>query len=235
MGLTKKKWVYLSIIFLTIIDLLFIIYAIFYPVSSSFRNFIIVFDLFVCAVMWVEFIYSYRHSPDKRDYLKDNSISIIGMLPINFVFFRALRMVKLVQYIKLFVLDYETKGNISKFLKHTYLDKIILVGIIFVFLFAVLIEVADSSINSMQNALWYIIVSMTSTGYGDVVPTTVSGRIIGMIAMIGGIIIFATLTAVVSSLYVSKVSKDQHSDLESKIDELTSEIEKLNKKIDDLE
>ena len=156
------------------------------------------------------------------------------MLPIDIVFFRALRLIKLVQLIKLFVLARETRGNISKFLKQTYLDKIILVTIIFVFLITVLINFVDSNIDNIQTALWYIIVSMTSTGYGDVVPTSTSGKIIGIVAMIGGILIFATITAVISSVYVSKISKDNHDELESKIEELTAEIEKLNKKIDDL-
>lgn len=99
---------------------------------------------------------------------------------------------------------------------------------------SLIITVVDPNINSMPAALWYIIVSMTSTGYGDVIPATPSGKIIGMIAMIGGILIFASLTAVISSLYVSKLSRAKHEDLESKIEELTAEIEKLNKKIDEL-
>ena len=92
----------------------------------------------------------------------------------------------------------------------------------------------DSNINDFPTALWYTFVSMTSTGYGDVVPATLSGRLIGIIAMVGGIIIFATITAVISSIYVSKISRDHHEDLESKIDDLTSEIERLNEKIDEL-
>lgn len=75
---------------------------------------------------------------------------------------------------------------------------------------------------------------MTSTGYGDVIPATTSGKLIGMGAMIGGILIFASVTAVISSVYMSKISRNNHEELESKIDELTSEIEKLNKKIDEL-
>ena len=53
--------------------------------------------------------------------------------------------------------------------------------------------------------------------------------------MIGGILIFAPVTAVISSVYMSKINKDTNADLESKIEDLTAEIEKLNKKIDELE
>lgn len=150
------------------------------------------------------------------------------------IFFRALRLIKLIQLIKLFALARETEGKISKFLKQTYLDKIIVVMIIFVFSITVLIHIVDSNVNDILTALWYTVVSMTSTGYGDVIPATNLGKLIGMIAMTGGILIFASITAVISSLYVSRISRDNHDELKSKIDELNSEIEKLNKKIDEL-
>ena len=234
MGRNKKQLVYLTLIFLTVLDLLCMAYVVFYPTSSAFRHNVISFDLIVCVLLWIEFIYSYLHADNKKEYLKSNSISIIGMLPVDFIFFRALRLIKLIQLIKLFVLARETGGNISKFLKQTYLDKIILITIIFVFSITVLLRVVDSNMGDILTALWYTVVSITSTGYGDVVPATNSGRIIGMVAMIGGILIFASFTAVISSVYMSKISKGHHEELESKIDELTSEIEKLNKKIDDL-
>ena len=234
MGGNKKQLFYLLLIFLTFVDIVLMAYAVFYQVPLKLRYGIISFDVFVCVLLWVEFIYSYLHDDNKKQYLKHNLITILGMLPIDFVFFRALRLIKLIHLIKLFVLARETSGNISRFLKQTYLDKITLVAILFIFFITVLIKFVDSNIDSMQIALWYIIVSMTGTGYGDVIPATPSGRIIGMVAMIGGILIFATFTAVVSSLYVSKISKHNHDNLESKIEELTAEIEKLNKKIDDL-
>lgn len=75
---------------------------------------------------------------------------------------------------------------------------------------------------------------MTGTGYGDIVPATTTGRIIGMIAMVGGILIFSTITAVISSIYVTRINKDNHDGLDSKLKDLTCEMEKLNKKIDEL-
>lgn len=230
----KKQLFYLTIIFLTTIDIILLFYIAFYPVSKTLKYSVISFDLILCAVLWIEFIYSYLHAVDKKQYFKNNSLSILGMLPIDFIFFRALRLIKLIQLIKLFVLARETTGNISKFLKQTYLDKIILVAIFFIFSITVLIRVVDPNINDIQTSVWYIFVSMTSTGYGDVVPATVSGRIIGMVAMIGGILIFASITAVISSLYVSKINRDDRQNLESKLEYLTLEVEKLNKKIDEL-
>lgn len=231
---TRKRLFYLIIIFLTFLDILFLGYVVFFPVSSTLRYSVVAFDLIVCIILWIEFIYSYRHSKNKKKYLKDNSLSILGMFPIDFIFLRALRLVKLVQLIKLYVLARETTGNISKFLKHTLLDKIIFIAILFIFIVTVSIRLLDPSINDIPTAIWFIVVSMTSTGYGDIVPVTHSGRLIGIIAMIGGILIFATITAAISTIYMSKISRYHHDELESKIDDLTSEVERLNRKIDEL-
>ena len=234
MGEHKKQLIYLVLIFLTVLDVLLMAYILLHPSYLELRYAVYAFDLIVCVLLWIEFVYSYRHASNKKEYLKHNSISILGMLPIDFIFFRALRLIKLIQLIKLFVLARETGGNISKFLKQTYLDKIIIVMVIFVFSITVLIHVVDSNVNDILTALWYTVVSMTSTGYGDVIPATNLGKIIGMLAMVGGILIFASLTAVISSLYMSRISRDNHDELKSKIEELNSEIEKLNKKIDEL-
>ncbi|WP_407423200.1 potassium channel family protein [Methanobrevibacter sp.] len=232
MNFSRKQWFYLAIIISIIIDFSLLIYVMFYPVDPSFKSTIYTFDVIICIIMWAEFIYSYKHSQNKKQYIGDNYLSIAGMLPLDFMFLRGLRLIKLVNFIKKFALTHESEA-IEKFLKRTLLDKILSIAIIFIFVVAILIRL-DSNINDFPTALWYTFVSMTSTGYGDVVPATLSGRLIGIIAMVGGIIIFATITAVISSIYVSKISRDHHEDVESKIEDLTSEIERLNEKIDEL-
>ena len=222
------------LILLTIVDLLLLAYILFYPENSTVMSFVRAFDFFVCILLWIEFIYSYLHSDEKKQFMKENAISILGMLPVDFIFLRALRLIRLVQLIKHFIVQRNSEKTITKFLKQTYLDKIIFVAIIFIFTITVLICIFDSQINDMQTAVWYIIVSMTSTGYGDVVPITILGRILGIVAMIGGILIFATITALMSSIYTSKLNKDDNDILRLKIDEMAREIEKLNEKIDEL-
>jgi voltage-gated potassium channel Kch len=59
----------------------------------------------------------------------------------------------------------------------------------------------DPGINTFGDALWWAVATVTTVGYGDVVPTNTPGRIVGAALMLVGIGIIPTLTsAVVSSL-----------------------------------
>ncbi|MDO5814197.1 MAG: ion channel [Methanobrevibacter sp.] len=230
----KKRLLYFGGIVLTIFDILFLVYITFYPAANSFKYQVIAFDLVLCLFFWIEFLYNLKKSEDKKTYLRNNYLGIFGMLPFNSVFLRALRFVKLAQFIKIYVVIRDDEKIVSDFFRKTYLDKVIIIAIIFIVVVTILVWMLDSNIGDFRTAIWYIFVSMTSTGYGDVVPTSTSGRLIGIVAMVGGILIFSLITAIISSAYVSKLNRDKRNDLESKIDDLTVQVKKLNEKIDEL-
>ena len=119
MSISKKQKIYLAIIFSTIIDICLLAYITFYPVSNILKYHVLSFDFIICIVLWIEFIYSYLHSDDRRQYLKENTLSILGMLPLNFFFLRALRLIRLIQLIKLFVLARDGEKSVAKFLHQT--------------------------------------------------------------------------------------------------------------------
>ena len=72
---------------------------------------------------------------------------------------------------------------------------------------AVLVYFAEwhrDNINSFWDAVWYSVVTMTTVGYGDIVPRTVLGRIAGMFVMLAGISVISLLTATISSIFVEQ-------------------------------
>ncbi len=60
-----------------------------------------------------------------------------------------------------------------------------------------------SESNSPGDAFWWAIVTMTTTGYGDIAPKTLGGRLVGAALMLSGIVMISILTAKVSSLLVA--------------------------------
>jgi voltage-gated potassium channel len=60
---------------------------------------------------------------------------------------------------------------------------------------------------SVPAALWWGIVTMTTTGYGDVVPVTIGGRILSGTVMVGGILIFALWTGILVNGYAEELRR----------------------------
>ena len=56
-------------------------------------------------------------------------------------------------------------------------------------------------------ALWWAIVTLATVGYGDVVPHTGWGRVVGSVVIIFGVTFIAFLTAVITSLFVEEEQK----------------------------
>jgi voltage-gated potassium channel len=55
---------------------------------------------------------------------------------------------------------------------------------------------------SMWDGVWWAVVTVTTVGYGDLYPTDVEGRIIGIALMLLGIGFIAVLTATVASQFI---------------------------------
>ena len=51
---------------------------------------------------------------------------------------------------------------------------------------------------------------MTTVGYGDLVPTTLEGRIVGMLLILVGIAIFSMLTASFSVFFIEKDEEEKN-------------------------
>ena len=60
-------------------------------------------------------------------------------------------------------------------------------------------KVQADRFGGLPDALWWAIVTLTAVGYGDVVPATVGGKIIGAVVMVSGIAVLALMTGVLAS------------------------------------
>ena len=58
--------------------------------------------------------------------------------------------------------------------------------------------------------MWWAVVTLTTTGYGDVVPLTVGGRMIGSMLMIAGIAVLALMTGVLATGFAQEERRREY-------------------------
>lgn len=56
----------------------------------------------------------------------------------------------------------------------------------------------------LGRGLWWALVTLTTVGYGDVVPQTAIGRLVGAGLMLGGVVSLALVTATVASIFIER-------------------------------
>ena len=60
---------------------------------------------------------------------------------------------------------------------------------------------------SIPQALWWAIVTLTTTGYGDVTPITPAGRVLAGVVMVSGILVFALWAGILASGYAEELRR----------------------------
>ena len=62
----------------------------------------------------------------------------------------------------------------------------------------------NSQMTTLLDAMWWCVATVTTVGYGDVVPVTSLGRIVALVYMFFGIILITTTLAVISNTFYKK-------------------------------
>ena len=77
------------------------------------------------------------------------------------------------------------------------------------------------------DGVWWAVVTVTTVGYGDLYPSTVAGRIVGIVLMFVGIGFLAVLTATIASYFVKLDRQDETSEILELLRRLEADVADL--------
>jgi voltage-gated potassium channel len=89
---------------------------------------------------------------------------------------------------------------------------------------------------SVWLGIWWALQTVTTVGYGDVVPTTVAGRVVGSGVMVLGIAFLSFVTAGVTSALIQQAARRENdaerAHREEIADRIVAELGTLEKRLD---
>jgi voltage-gated potassium channel len=92
---------------------------------------------------------------------------------------------------------------------------IIGVAVILVLVAGLLARLAEpETFKSLGLAYWWAVTTVTTVGYGDVVPQSPEGRVVGALLMLTGLSLIPTLTSVIVSVLLAKRRRAEQEELE---------------------
>jgi voltage-gated potassium channel len=101
------------------------------------------------------------------------------------------------------------------------------VALTLAFVAAVLERLVDPAMGDFADALWWAIVTVTTVGYGDVIPTSTSGKVIASVLMVAGVSAIPITTSLVVSVFVSRAQAQQRARDTEHQAELMARLERI--------
>ena len=95
------------------------------------------------------------------------------------------------------------------------------------FLFYLFESGINPDVNSVFDAFWWGLVTVTTVGYGDTIPATIEGKLIAMALMVTGVIFFVSFTAIMVSFLLSHTGETNEDLIISELKSLRDEVKNL--------
>jgi voltage-gated potassium channel len=163
-------------------------------------------ELILTVAFAAEFVSRIVAARDRAAYLRGHWIDLVALVPASRGL-RILRILRLLRLVRAFAGVYRALGHVGSLAQHRGLQTIILswLGVMVICCAAIYFAERDinPAIRSPFDALWWGISTMTTVGYGDVVPMTAEGRIAASALMLLGIGLFSAVTAIITSFLVA--------------------------------
>ena len=224
-----------------VIDIVAITLVMVWDVSPRMAFDIQIFDTALCIILLIEWSINFYKSYPKTTFLKqkDNIIDLIASIPFDVVLpairpsvavLRYLRLLKLLRIVALFNRFF---NGFKKFLKDSNLDKIFGWVFITIIVFTLLFYLFGSTYGLVDD-FYFVIVTLTTVGYGDVTPVTFNEKIITMVLIIAGVFIFSTITAAISSYLTDRIMSEDNEEFDDKLNEIMDELKCIRKENQEL-
>jgi voltage-gated potassium channel len=136
-------------------------------------------------------------------------------------------VLRTLRLIVLFNLLFQFSNTARKVLSKNHLGATLQIGFLMIVMSGFIVSLIDPSIETPWDGIWWAWVTVTTVGYGDIVPGSMIGRLFASFLILMGIGLFSMLTANFSALLVSEEEEKLDKQIMDKIDALEAKVDQL--------
>ena len=168
------------------------------------------------VAIWVVFVADYVvrlwAANDKRRFFRENLSDLIAILPVGLLrAARLLRLVRLLRVVRGMAVLWRVSGAVRGVLRTNQLGYVLLFTLALVIAGGIVIHEVEPEIGTLQDGLWWSLVTATTVGYGDLAPKTTEGRILAIVLMLIGIGTIGMVTGSIATYFIgSRGAKNPH-------------------------
>lgn len=188
------------------------------------RQIFLLADLIATIVFAIEYVAKLFLINHKKEYFKATIVDLLAILPL----FRVFRLARTLRFLKMFrliralkmdsLMEYEIIRKKSASLFQTeatttisYLVISVLFGTFGILIFE---RGVNDGFNTLEDGLWWCIVTITTVGYGDISPITTGGKIVAIVIMFIGLSFYALLTGTISTVLIDRAKQYKEKKME---------------------
>ncbi len=228
------------IIFLLIFDATLLFLSVFFTLKPSTLNIIVLFDLIISIILFAIYLWAIYKADDKKTSIKNNWALIFSFIPIYFLAINLgltelvfiLKFLNIVKIISLYLFAQKFSRDVMKYQEKTrlvYALATFLVVLVFCSLvFFAAEHVVNPQVKTYEDSIWFVLQTITTVGYGDIIPITDIGKVMGIISMLSALILTSIITSVATFSLIEKFRKGT----ENASIRAQEKIEDLDKKLD---
>lgn len=240
---SRIRFLYEVLCFILIIfDAFFLFITIIFNLKAGSSQTIATFDAVVVLFLWIEYLFRVNEEDNKWSYVAHQWSDVLAIIPFDYIALVsfgvavpltiAFKLLRLVRIVALLRFSRRIEKEVLAFAEKTRLiyglAAYFLVIIVGAWLFFLIESPVNPHVGSPNDALWFMIVTMTTVGYGDIVPYTGFGRIIAVIAMISAILFASLVTATTTTALLEQFRADREKVSEASKETIGNVLEQLS-------
>lgn len=217
-----------------------------------------VIDLIISLIFVILLLWSLFGVEDKKTYIKERWALLFSLVPIYFIGINLglqdmllIKLLNIFKIISLYFFAQKFSRDVIRYQKKTRLVYAVAIFLLVLVICSFVFYAAEHGVNpevsNFEDSLWFVLQTITTVGYGDIIPVTAIGRIMGVISMLSALVLTSIVTSVATFSLIEKFRKgtenltqrtrEKVEDLDQKLDEINHHLSEMDnsKNIEDIQ